>query len=58
MKLLLQNVKVGQKIYFRQGRYFAIFHRQKQSQNKPAIMLSTFDVPSQTSQYLPYFGYI
>ena len=41
--------KVGQKIYFKQDKFLAMSYRQKQSQNKPVIMLSTFsgafDVP-------------
>ena len=49
MKLLLLSQRLEKKVYYRKERYLAISYQQKQSQNKPVIMLSTFcsafDVP-------------
>ena len=49
MKLLLLSQRLEKKVYYRKGRYLDISYQQKQSQNKPVIMLSTFcwafDVP-------------
>ena len=36
------KLKAGQKIYFRQDKFLALFYRQKQLQNKSVIMLLTF----------------
>ena len=36
------KLKVGEKVYYRKERYFAMSYQQKQSQNKSVIMLSTF----------------
>ena len=49
MKLLLLSQRLEKKVYYRKERYLDISYQQKQSQNKPVIMLSTFcwafDVP-------------
>ena len=41
-EIVTAKPKVGEKVYYRRERYFAMSHWQKQSQNKPVIMLSTF----------------
>ena len=49
MKLLLLSQRLEKKVYYWKERYLAISYQQKQSQNKPVTMLSTFcwafDVP-------------
>ena len=36
------NPKIGEVVYYRQNKILAMFYRQKKSQNKPVLMLSTF----------------
>ena len=48
-EIVATKPKVGEKVYYQKERYLAMSYRQKQSHNKPVIMLLTFcgafDVP-------------
>ena len=48
-EIVTAKPKVGEKVYYQKERYLAMSYRQRQSQSKPVIMLSTFcgasDVP-------------
>ena len=48
-ELVTAKPKVGEKVYYQKERYLVMSYRQKKSQNKPVIMISTFcgtfDVP-------------
>lgn len=41
-EISIAKPKLGESIYYRRDRYLAMSYRQKKSQNKPVIMLSTF----------------
>ena len=45
-EIVTAKPKVGEKVYYQKERYLAMSYWQKQSQSKPAIMLSTFCVAS------------